>query len=60
MKQKSKGLLSMLLYTLGASLLRNLLIGKGEIATIQGREADIPGWVTITVGEDTIRASQEF
>ena len=43
MKQKNKGLLSMLLYTLGASLLRNLLIGKGEIATIQGREVDIPG-----------------
>ena len=50
----------MLLYTLRASLLRNLLKGKGEIATIQGREADIPGWVTITVGEDTSRASQEF
>ena len=39
MKQKNKkgGFLSMSLGTLGASLLGNLLTGKGAIATSQGR-----------------------
>ena len=36
-KEKKGGFLSMLLGTLGASLLGNLLTGKGEIATSQGR-----------------------
>ena len=55
MKQKNQngGFLSMLLGTLVASLLVNLLAGKGAIATSQGRR-------TITAGEDTIRAGQDF
>ena len=36
-KEQKGGFLSMLLGTLGASLLRNLLTGKGAIATSQGR-----------------------
>ena len=48
-KEKKGGFLSMLLGTLGASLLGNLLTGKWAIATSQGRG-------TIRVGEETIRA----
>ena len=47
-EQKGK-FLSMLLGTLGASLLGNLLTGKGAIATIQGRG-------TIKAAEGTVRA----
>ena len=36
-KEQKGGFLSMLLRTLGASLLGNLLTGKGAIATSQGR-----------------------
>ena len=36
-KEEKGGFLSMLLGTLGASLLGNLLTGKGAIATSQGR-----------------------
>ena len=43
----------MLLGTLGASLLGNLLTGKGMIGKSQGR-------VTIRAGEDTARAGQDF
>ena len=43
-KEQKGGFLSMLLGTLGASLLGNLLTGKG----------------TIRVGEGTIRAGQDF
>ena len=43
----------MLLGTLGASLLGNLLTGKGMIGTSQGRGA-------IRAGEDTARAGQDF
>ena len=45
--------LSMLLGTLGATLLSNLFAGKGAIATSQGRS-------TIRDGEGTIRAGQDF
>ena len=41
----------MLLVTLGASLLGNLLTGKGAIATSQGRG-------TIRVGEGTFKAGE--
>ena len=37
-KEQKGGFLSMLLGTLGASLLGNILAGKGVIATSQGRE----------------------
>ena len=46
----------MLLGTLGASLLGNLSIGKGAIATSQGCKANMPGRGIIGVGEGTIRA----
>ena len=36
-KEQRRGLLSVLLGTLGASLLRNVLAGKGAIETSQGR-----------------------
>ena len=50
----------MLLGTLSASLLGNLLTGKGGIAASQGREANMPEQGTITVGEEAIRAGQDF
>ena len=43
----------MLLGTLGASLLRNLLTGKGARATSQGRRA-------IRAGQRIVRAGQDF
>ena len=43
----------MLLGTLGASLLRYLLAGKGVIATSQGRG-------TIRAGDGTVRAGLDF
>ena len=48
--------------TLVASLLGNLLIGKGAIATSQGREANMPGQGKIRTGEGegTTGASQNF
>ena len=42
-KEPKGGFLRMLLSTLGASLLGNLLPGKGAIATSQGHEANMPG-----------------
>ena len=47
-----KGFLGMLLGTLGASLLWNLLAGKGAIATSQG-------WGTIRAREGKIRSGKE-
>ena len=52
-KEQKGGYLEMLLGTLGASLLGNLLTGKGAIATSQGQR-------TIRAGEGTIRAGQDF
>ena len=52
-KEQKGGYLEMLLSTLGASLLGNLLTGKGAIATSQGQR-------TIRAGEGTIRAGQDF
>ena len=46
----------MLLGTLGVSLLRNLLAGKGAIATSQRRETNMPGGT----GEGTFRSWQDF
>ena len=50
----------MLWGTSGASLLGNLLTGKGARAMSQGCEANMPGWGTIRAGEGTIRAGQDF
>ena len=52
-KEQKGGFFGLLLGTLGASLLRNLLTGKGTIAMSQGRG-------TFRAGEDTIRAGQDF
>ena len=52
-KEQKGGFSSMLLGTLGASLLENLLTDKGVIATSQGGG-------TIRAGEGTIRAGQDF
>ena len=66
-KQQKRRFLSILLGTLGASLLGNLLTGKGSIATSQGHVANMPGRGTIRAGEGTIiagkgiiRAGQDF
>ena len=67
-REQKGGFIGMLLDTLVASLLWNLLIGKGAIATSQGRKrsktlatpASMPGQGTIRTGEGTIRAGQDF
>ena len=66
-KEQKAEFLDMLLGSLGASLLKSLLTGKGTIragegaiATNQGRKANIPGRGTIRTGEGTIRAGQDF
>ena len=56
-EQKEK-FLGILLDTLGASVLWNLLTGKGAIATSQGREANMPGQDTIRASEGTFWASE--
>ena len=66
-KTQKGGFLRMLLGTLGASFLGNLLTGKRVIATSQVCKANMPGWGTIRAGEGifraskgTVRASQDF
>ena len=50
-KKQKRGFLGMLLSTLGASLLENLLTGKGEMRAGVG---------TIRAGEGTIGVGQDF
>ena len=50
----------MLLSTLGASLLGNLLAGKGAIATKQGRGPIRVSEGIIRASEGTIRACQDY
>ena len=50
----------MLSGTLVASLLGNLLTGKGVIATSQRHKAKMTGRSSITVGKSTIRPGQRF
>ena len=52
-KDQTGVFLGMLLGTLGASLLGNLLKGKGAKATSQW-------WCTVKAGKDTIRTGQDF
>ena len=59
-KEQKGGFIEILLGTLGASLLDNLLTGKGTITTSQGRETNIPGRGIIRPCEGTIRAVQDF
>ena len=56
--EQKGGFLSMVLGTLGASLLGNLLTGKGVIATSQGRGTIRAGEGTFRAGEGTVRAGQ--
>ena len=51
-KEQKGEFLGMLLGTLGASLLGNLLTGKGVIATSQARGTIRAGEQAITVGQD--------
>ena len=50
----------MLLGTLGASLLGNLLAGNGKIAMSQGWRTIKAGEGTFRTGEGTVRAGQDF
>ena len=50
----------MILSILGASLLGNLLTGKGAIGTIQGRGPIRASKGTFRTGEGTVRAGQDF
>ena len=59
-KEQKGGFLKMLLGTLGASLLGNLLAGKGLIATSQGQETIRAGEGTLRAGEGIIRAGENF
>ena len=59
-KEQKGGFLKMLLGTLGASLLGNLLVGKGLIATRQGQETIRAGEGTNRAGEGIIRAGENF
>ena len=59
-KQQKGGFLSVLLGTLGASLLGNLLTRKGAIATSQGQGAIRAGEGGFKAGEGTVRAGQDF
>ena len=59
-KGQKGGFLTMPLGTLGASLLGNLLTGKGAIATSQGIGTIRAGECTFRVGEGTVRTGQNF
>ena len=50
----------MLLGTLGASLLGNLLTGKGAKSTSQGRSTIRTGEGIFRAGEGTVRECQDF
>ena len=55
-KKQKVGFFRMLIGILVASLLGNLLTGKGAIVTSQKREANMFGRGTIRAGEGTVRA----
>ena len=59
-KEQRGGFLSMLLDTLGASLLGNLLGGKGAIATSQGQVVNKKGKGIHRAGEGVIRAGEGY
>ena len=67
-KEQKGGFLTMLLGTLVASLLGNVLTFKEAIATSQGRKwsetlatrVNMPGGGAIAAGEGTVRAGQDF
>ena len=59
-KEQKGGFLGMLLGTLGAGLLGNLLTGKGAIATSQGRSTIRAAEDTFRAAEGSVRAGQHF
>ena len=59
-KERKERFLEMLLDSLGAGLLGNLLTGKGAMVTSQRHKANTPGEGRIRAGENTFRAGQEF
>ena len=59
-KEQKGGFLSMLLDTLGASLLRNLLTGKGAIATSHKQIANKKAEKINQAGEGVIRAGEGY
>ena len=59
-KEQKRGFLSMLLNTLEASLLGNLLTGKGTIKAGEGAIALSQGHEANMSGQGTIRAGQDF
>ena len=59
-KERKERFLGMLLDSLGAGLLGNLLTSKGAMATSQRHKANTPGEGRIRAGESTVRAGQEF
>ena len=59
-KEKKGGFLGMLLCTLNASLLGNLLTGKGARATGQIKGTIRAGEGTFRAGEGDVRAGQNF
>ena len=58
-KERKGGFIGMLLGTLGASLLGNMLAGKGAIATSQGRGINRAGDGIIRVGYGSKRYSNK-
>ena len=59
-KEQKGGFLSTLLGTLGASLLRNLLTGKGAIATSQGRGINRAGKGVLRAGYGSFSSKMDF
>ena len=61
-KKKKGGFIILLLGTLLASLLKNLLTGNGvkEPKASNQTRANIPGWGVVRSGQDTNRAGQDF
>ena len=57
---KKEGFFSVLLSTLGASLLGNLSTGKGGIAKSQGPDTIRANKGTFRAGEGTVRVGQDF
>ena len=51
-KEQKRGFLGILLGTLGASLLGNLLLGKGTFRAGRGAAETSQGWGTTRVGEN--------
>ena len=58
-KEQKRGFLSMLLDTLGTSLLGNILAGKGAIATSHGRGINKKGQGIVRAEEGVIKSTRQ-